>query len=293
MKKKIAAYCSLIRLPELFVLPGDLLAGCLLAGGTGSGYPLLFAVAALLMTEISANTGTAVLHLKEDCLANPSAPLPSGTVSVIFALILCCMTGISGLILAVFSSVWTFLAVVLTLFLKVHGTRYHAESSALIRTALGISFVPSFYMPSLFIAAAWLTGVLLFLTGRRIALTDTAPVGKRPGRRLFMAGAVIAYGTLFGVVIRKPTQDWFSLTCGGVSALSAGVFLVLAYWAFRLFQYPVTRMQVAGTAALMSFGLIFLQAGTAAGMDALYWAFVLIAGAVCSRLLMKFMAGDK
>lgn len=266
-------------MPSALLRPGEVVAAFLLAGGNpGLSLPLLLAVAAFFLTEISANTGYNLLHGKTETATPLSVKIDLG---------ICGMTGLAGLVLSVFSSVWAFLAVCLILFIRIYGIHYRAECSTVLRVALGCLLVPSFSVPSILCTATWTAGLLLYLTGQKMAMTDPAPVAKRPGRRLFLAGAVVSYGTLFGIVIRKPTQDWFALTCGGVSALSSGVFLVLAYWAFRLFQYPVTLGQVAGTGALMSLGLLFLQAGAAAAMDSLPAAFVLLAAAVYIMILWR------
>ncbi len=271
-------FFPLFRFP--LVLPGDVLAGFLLVGGTALNPALLLAIPALILAEIAANTGYMQVYLKEE-----------PPVSVRFILGLCTLTALLALVFAVFSSVWTFLAVCLLFFLRIYAAKFRTETSALLRIALGVLLVPAPHLPGLLCAATWTAGVLLYLTGQRLAVTDTAPVAARPGRRLFFAGAVIAYGTLFGIVIQKPTEDVFSLICGGLSAVSAGVFLVLAYWAFRLFQYPVTLAQTAGTGTLMSLGLIFLQAGTAAAQSELNSAVLLLLLALCLVVIRKKRKG--
>ncbi|MBO5959402.1 MAG: hypothetical protein J6Q65_04700, partial [Lentisphaeria bacterium] len=123
-----------------------------------------------------------------------------------------------------------------------------------------------------------------FAWGRnRVLATDPAKLMK-PGRRIFIAGAVIVYGTLFGIAINLPTDHWYALTCGAVSALSSGVFMVMTYWSFRMFQYPNTANDVRKFCGMLLFALIFLHAGAASLFQSLTITLILLAGAVIARL---------
>jgi len=112
----------------------------------------------------------------------------------------------------------------------------------------------------------------------------------KPGRRFFFAGAVIAYGTLFGIAVNMPTDHWYTITCGIVSALSSGLFIVLMYWSFRLLQYPNTPDEVRRNGGLLLFSLIFLHAAAAALFGSLILTGIFIAGAILSRLIAIYLS---
>jgi hypothetical protein len=112
----------------------------------------------------------------------------------------------------------------------------------------------------------------------------------KPGRRFFFAGAVIAYGTLFGIAVNMPTDHWYTITCGIISALSSGFFIVLMYWSFRLLQYPNTPDEVRRNGGLLLFSLIFLHAAAAALFGSLILTGIFIAGAILSRLIAIYLS---
>ena len=137
------------------------------------------------------------------------------------------------------------------------------------------------------------TGVFLYIYGlSRSAQSETELLPERPGYRIFLSGAIISYATLFALVIQKPTDNWYELVCGGISALSAAVFLVLAYWCFRLFHYPILPRQVQKSIGLLIFGLIFLQAAAIAAASVLWMALAFLAAAVLSRFAAKAFYGS-
>ena len=80
MIKRIHAWLELIRLPNLFTVPGDVIAGGLLSGKTGLEIlPYVFASLFVYSAGLILND---VADLREDQKARPLRPLPSGRISV-------------------------------------------------------------------------------------------------------------------------------------------------------------------------------------------------------------------
>lgn len=80
MIKRIQAWLELIRLPNLFTVPGDVIAGGLLSGKTGLEIlPYLFVSLLLYSVGIILND---VADFREDRETRPLRPLPSGRISV-------------------------------------------------------------------------------------------------------------------------------------------------------------------------------------------------------------------
>lgn len=80
MIKRIQTWLELIRIPNLFTVPGDVIAGGLLSGKTGLEIlPYLFVSLLLYSAGLILND---VADFREDQKARPLRPLPSGRISV-------------------------------------------------------------------------------------------------------------------------------------------------------------------------------------------------------------------
>ena len=81
---RFAAWAQLLRLPNLFTVPGDPLAGFALAGGLAAGADLLVVLpcaAASLMLYCAGMILNDVFDRKEDARDRPGRPIPAGQVS--------------------------------------------------------------------------------------------------------------------------------------------------------------------------------------------------------------------
>ena len=82
---KLAAWAQLVRLPNLFTVPGDPLAGFALAGGLAAGADLLIVLpcaAASLMLYCAGMILNDVFDRDEDARDRPGRPIPAGQVSL-------------------------------------------------------------------------------------------------------------------------------------------------------------------------------------------------------------------
>jgi 4-hydroxybenzoate polyprenyltransferase len=86
IRKNIFPYFALIRLPNLFTIPGDPIAGYLLCGGDFSDKKgIIFAVISSLSYYIFGLISNDIKDIEEDRILNPKRPIPSEKVSVFFA----------------------------------------------------------------------------------------------------------------------------------------------------------------------------------------------------------------
>ncbi len=286
-------WLSFIRAPELFTLPGDVFAGFLLtaAGLSRSAILPLTALAfAAVLAAICGSIFRSIMNIKNDSLRHPERALPSGAVSPRAAMAAMTASGILALAFSIVAGPTGFFAVLLLLCTSFSLKSLPAAHG--LRFALGVIAAAGPEVPPtnrLIIAGIFALGLILYSFGRWKILAVRPELPKKPGRRVFFAGAVIAYGTLFGIAIRMPTDNWYSITCGIVSALFSGLFLVLMYWSFRILQYPNTPDEVRKNGGLLLFSLIFLHGALAALYGCLILTGVFLAGAVLSRLIAIYL----
>lgn len=290
----LKAWFTLLRLPDLFALPGEVITGLLLAG---AGLPPDFLIPpgmvclSAVCASVCGSIFRSLMQLKEDCLNHPERPIPSGKVSPRAAMLAMICAGLFAILPAYFAG-WYALAVAVLL-LTCSFRLALLPVTHVLRIALGVAAVyPTglIRMPHLLPVGLVTLGMFLFSAGRLKILSVEPRTLMKPGRRIFISGAIIAYGTLFGIALNTPTDNWYSLLCGGISALSSGVFVVLTYWAFRLLQYPNTPADVLKCAGLLTFSQIFLHAGAAAILSSLKIALLLLAAAVLSRILARWIS---
>jgi len=104
-KKQIFAWLELIRLPNAFTIPGDLLAGLLLASTAADSVPwikLAFVIPASLCFYFAGMALNDISDFKEDLEERPDRPLPSGRITPNAATNLVGVLCLLGLILCSF-----------------------------------------------------------------------------------------------------------------------------------------------------------------------------------------------
>ncbi|MBR4885254.1 MAG: hypothetical protein IKZ33_08065 [Lentisphaeria bacterium] len=290
----LKSWLIFLRVPELFTLPGDVFAGFLLTAAELPRLAVLPLIALSLSAVLASVCGSifrAILNIRDDILRHPVRPLPSGAVSPRAAMVAMVASGLLSLAFAIIAGPLGFLAVLLLLC-----TSFSLKSLPVahgLRVALGVIAAIDLTAPEInrtVIAGIFALGLILYSFGRWKVLSCKPELTMKPGRRFFFAGAVIAYGTLFGIAVNMPTDHWYTITCGIISALSSGLFIVLMYWSFRLLQYPNTPDEVRRNGGLLLFSLIFLHAAAAALFGSLILTGIFIAGAILSRLIAIYLS---
>ena len=290
----LKSWLTFLRVPELFTLPGDVFAGFLLTAAELPRLAVLPLIALSLSAVLASVCGSifrAILNIRDDILRHPERPLPSGAVSPRAAMVAMVASGLLSLAFAIIAGPLGFLAVLLLLCASFSLKSLPVAHG--LRVALGVIAAIDLTAPEInrtVIAGIFALGLILYSFGRWKVLSCKPELTMKPGRRFFFAGAVIAYGTLFGIAVNMPTDHWYTITCGIVSALSSGLFIVLMYWSFRLLQYPNTPDEVRRNGGLLLFSLIFLHAAAAALFGSLILTGIFIAGAILSRLIAIYLS---
>ncbi|MBE6407552.1 MAG: hypothetical protein E7038_02995 [Lentisphaerae bacterium] len=290
----LKSWLTFLRVPELFTLPGDVFAGFLLTAAELPQLAVLPLIALSLSAVLASVCGSvfrSILNIRDDILRHPERPLPSGAVSPRAAMVAMVASGLLSLAFAIIAGPPGFLAVLLLLCASFSLKSLPVAHG--LRVALGVIAAIDLTAPEInrtVIAGIFALGLILYSFGRWKVLSCKPELTMKPGRRFFFAGAVIAYGTLFGIAVNMPTDHWYTITCGIVSALSSGLFIVLMYWSFRLLQYPNTPDEVRRNGGLLLFSLIFLHAAAAALFGSLILTGIFIAGAILSRLIAIYLS---
>ena len=290
----LKSWLTFLRVPELFTLPGDVFAGFLLTAAELPRLAVLPLIALSLSAVLASVCGSifrAILNIRDDILRHPERPLPSGAVSPRAAMVAMVTSGLLSLAFAIIAGPLGFLAVLLLLCASFSLKSLPVAHG--LRVALGVIAAIDLTAPEInrtVIAGIFALGLILYSFGRWKVLSCKPELTMKPGRRFFFAGAVIAYGTLFGIAVNMPTDHWYTITCGIISALSSGLFIVLMYWSFRLLQYPNTPDEVRRNGGLLLFSLIFLYAAAAALFGSLILTGIFIAGAILSRLIAIYLS---
>jgi 4-hydroxybenzoate polyprenyltransferase len=95
------AWLELVRLPNLLTVPGDPLAGFLLAHSAGSGLvPAVYAAGSALLLYMSGLIWNDCADLKEDTLTRPGRPFPSGRVGLKTAVVVAVILASGAIALA-------------------------------------------------------------------------------------------------------------------------------------------------------------------------------------------------
>ena len=268
---RIGAWLQLLRAPNLFTVPGDPLAGFLLAlaGTAGASFPVeraLAAAGASLMLYCAGLVHNDLCDFQEDCRERPTRPLPSGRISRSAAAIAYALFALGGVGLA-----WTngksSLTVAVILVLNIVAYNRYAKRIAVIgplnmglcrglsvlvgASALGWSAVEH---PAVIVGAAIVTAYIAAVTS--IASRETAV--QRVGARRNLPACILAFCFAFFILpglhpLPNDLGAWaFVLLCGW------GV--VWAAWcAVRLGGTPAPRAVQQSIGRLIR-GLLIVQA---------------------------------
>ena len=99
--QKIKAWLELLRLPNLFTVPGDVLVGWCLMGGLAHGiWPICLTITASLCLYATGLLLNDVMDVRVDTRERPQRPIPSGRVSLRSVLAVTPLLGTLGLVLA-------------------------------------------------------------------------------------------------------------------------------------------------------------------------------------------------
>ena len=253
---KLCAWGRLLRLPNLFTAPWDLVCGFLIAGGASDPEKIGYLAVAALCAYAFGLVTNDIADLKTDTAERPARPLPSGEISMKEASIAAVVLCIVALELTSFAGHGACFGMMLLL-VVILLYNYCGRKSALLSSALmGLCRVFSFgigvaavypEIPSLnmTLCALYAAGMFLFILGiTLVARRETETLKSRPGRTLIPAGALLM-AVFGGVWITSNPSDM---------AHSAGFALLIlffgasagAWFAFGRMLEPVAVQKKIG-----------------------------------------------
>ena len=268
---RLRAWLQLIRPPNLFTVPGDAIAGNLIAGGVPGCAPdlqqVLLPALAVLFLYVGGLIGNDLADLAEDARDRPFRPLPGGRVSCAQARVAAVLCALTGLLLALAASRATFLAAVLTqlaILAYNNWLKHHTWPGALVMgacrggsvlvgaTAAGWPLSP--IRPDGPVLAVAI-GSMLYIAGVT-AIADRETVAVRLGWRRWMpVAALIGLWVLLGMWVQP-------VPLAGV-ALAAASIAWAGYQAWQLRDVPLPSRVGSAVGGLIR-GLLLVQAGCCA-----------------------------
>lgn len=267
-RQRLRAWLQLMRPPNLFTVPGDPLAGFLLAGAVtgfeGPAWKLPLAMLSSLLLYIGGLIGNDVADYEEDMRDRPERPLPSGRVPRGHALLVSAAAALTGLVVAGMAG-WGTLAMACFAqcgIVLYNGwfKRYAVPGAIVMGLCRGFSlligaaaFHPRAWMlPSLVAAAAGLTFYIAGVTW----IADRETVAQRIGGRRWVPMAALVAMLAAMAAMGKPLPSVLMLL--SLPALA---------WAFRqgagLKGVPPPK-HLGATIGRLIRGLLLIQAALAA-----------------------------
>ena len=275
-RHRFAVYGRFLRLPFLLAAPGLPLAGFLLAGGEWAKcppYAFLSVCGSAVFSSIFAETGFS---------AGDTASLAPDTRRTIRIA--------SFLLTLLFSSfrAETFTAASLILLTglaapKIAAVTFLGAACTGLRfvflAALGMALLPMTGMSSFLPCADFFAiGLFLFVYGLEEARgLRTLRPSTRPGGLPLILGAGVCYLSVFLRLGRMDLHGFFPYVCGFLAALSAGIFFILAWKAWKVFRQKSLPGIVKRWTDSLRINLIFIQAGAAAAAGAWKISILLLA----------------
>jgi len=227
MRARMKAWLQLFRAPNLFTVPGDPLAGWLLASAGAGVFPARLLGAILLASLLFYGFGLLLndlMDLPEDRIERPARPLPSGAVKTRTVALVAVAMGLAALGFCVLAGRTPFrlgAALMLAVILYDCGVKripllgcINMGACRGLNVLLGASLVEKFATPA--IAAAALVGA--YITA--VSLLARRETGNP------------AIPPLVGRLIRAliPVQALLCAIAGGVAGWIAAAVLALALW---------------------------------------------------------------
>ena len=298
--RQFRAWCQLLRLPALFTVPGDPLAGFLLARYAGfepSIVKVLPCVLAGLLLYAAGLVSNDYFDLKEDARDRPTRPLPSGAVSPSTAISLAVVLFFAGIGISAFAGNFAvMIAVLLTLTIITYniGVKKIPFLGPLnigvcrgLNVLLGAAAVPSTEWPVFpLIAAAGITVYIAGVTVIAARETEKIVVGsKRWLPAVSLASCFIAIH--FSFVISKMYVGLSNLVVSGVLSAAA---LMLAWKHGNALKGKPGPKLVATTVGSFIHGLLVVQASFAALCS---WPGLTVAGAIILSMPALFAISSR
>ncbi len=301
-KDKVKAWLQIVRVPNLFTIPGDVLVGYLACRGELSGRALPLAITLVISLYVVGLLGNDIADLKEDSNSRPGRPIPRGAISVKEAAFVMLLLSSFALSFSYFSSARTFASVIVLLaavhyynFFTRRGTLFSGPVILAVCRILGVMIGVSasgkrisadlifagyilcelIHIFSLSMAAAKENGII----GRKLAILVAGGVFLAPF--ILIAGAFATLAELLPYTGEAPPAFKLGILAWGAAAF----FSANAAW--KLARPKDGRNHCLPIGMLIR-NLILLQASACAFTGNSSVALWLVAAFIASQLSSKF-----
>lgn len=299
-KDKITGWMQLVRIPNLFTVPGDTILGFVIAGGVISGNRFALSIASIIFMYAFGLITNDLADFNEDSLKRPNRPLPSGRVtrrSAKFAAILLLAL---ALVISVRLNLYAFYsALLLAVFILLYNFIFKKDSIigpftiALCRVlsiVFGFLAAGTEEQISAMLYIVGLTWMLYFFAVSLGAYFETEPDRPVRGRimlflipMLWMTTAPIGSGALRVVIIMKEANPSILLALA-----STFIFAFFVFKNFIILSFDKkTSGRISKSIGELIVNIIFLQAAGCAFAGFPYLALGIFVLAIPARLTAK------
>lgn len=304
VSKRIDAWLKIFRPPNLFSVPGDPLAGFIIAGGASLDPRLIPLVLCSLCAYSFGLLTNDLADLKTDLRERPFRPIPSGALSVASVRAASVALGILSLMFASTAGGYA-VYICLLLLLTVLAYNYRAKKSRMagpvamglcrgFNVLLGASVLNSFAPINAIIVVLLALSVTVYIAGVTIAARDeTKKLASRPGRAVFLSGACMCYVAVFTAFMTSNFERSLMvyISCF-VSAVTSALFVLSVYWNYRLLGQKISPLETQVRIGQLISGLIFLQVAAVSAKCELMIASILVAFIPLSALAARKFYGS-
>jgi len=298
-KTHLHAWLKLLRAPNLFTVPGDPIAGFLLAGGASDSGTIALVALASLAAYMFGLVGNDIADLEEDSRERPYRPLPSGEVRLTHAKIAASYLALAAAVLAGCAGISSFACCLMLLtaislynFNRKFRSLAGPAALAFCRAAsvlLGASAAESVnwqwhgISPDLVGAAA----IFVYILGVSLAAKgETKQLPERPGRRRLLTGALICgvFSTWMAAANAHAQGMSDSSTASLCLASLSSLILVLETARhFKAMGSAISPKETQGRIGSLIGLLIFAQVALCAAAGSVIWPVILLAMAPIAK----------
>ena len=282
----LRGWFQLVRLPHLFTVPGDPLAGFLIAGGmmhhAGRGY---FPIAAVCFIAFARSLFGIITHdladIQIDMAQHPDRPLPRGVVSPRAASYASQLCFLAAVVTAICLG-WRFTFVTLVALISIYSYNFYVKyrpkrasvMMAVMRDltfGLGILIVPGISIPRILMLIVYGIGLFLYYCGlNEITRSETLSKMVRPGGGKMLAGAGLCavVPLVFVIKFLRDSVTLLPVMFGLLAILLCAVYLLVALWVYQVSRTGASpaRVQMAVHVSFRAAFLVQAAAAAACGL---------------------------
>ena len=244
---RLTGWFQLLRLPHIFTVPGDPLAGFLIAGGLLLETRGFFSIAAACFISMALSLFGIITNdladIQIDSTQHPDRPLPRGVVSPRAASYAAQLCFLAAVVPAICLG-WRFFFVTFVALISIYSYNFYVKyrpkrasvMMAVMRDltfGLGILIVPGISLVRILLLIVYGVGLFLYYCGlNEITRSETLSKMVRPGggRMLAGAGLCVIAPLLFTIRLMRDSTTLLPVMFGLLAILLCAVYLLVALW---------------------------------------------------------------